>query len=131
MWLTLNYRYIVVTTRAYTKAEEARAEEAYDLICNCGYPLYAEAVHLIQDGNFINMPMLTAEDIKRAYNLYGEPVGSVRGKMIKRQASRARFDDHLIMDQKKQTLQSEVMNLDGQLLLLPYMNHHNLLYGVP
>lgn len=109
---------VVATTRAYTKAEEVGAKEAYDLICNCGYPSYTEAVHLIQDGNFVNMPMLTAEDIKRAYDLYGELVGSVRGKMIKRQASRARFDDHLIMDQKKQTLHSDVMHLDGQLFLV-------------
>jgi len=71
---------IVVVTKAYTKAEEARAQAAYEIIRNCGYPSYTEAVHLIQDGNFTHMPMLTAEYVKRAYNLLGEPVGSVRGK---------------------------------------------------
>jgi hypothetical protein len=48
---------------------------AYEIIRNCGYPSQAEAIHLIHDGNFTHMPMLTAEDIKRAYELYGEPVG--------------------------------------------------------
>jgi hypothetical protein len=69
---------VVAATRAYTKAEEARAKEAYDLIRNCGYPSYAEAIHLVQDGNFTHMPMITAEDIKRAYDLFGELVGSIR-----------------------------------------------------
>jgi hypothetical protein len=47
------------------------------------------------------MLMLTAEDIKRAYDLYGEPVGSVRGKMTKKKASRALYDDNLLMDEKR------------------------------
>jgi hypothetical protein len=66
------------------KAEEARAQAVYEIIRNCGYPLYTEAVHLIQDGNFTHMLMLTAEDVKRTYELFGEPVGSVRGKMTKK-----------------------------------------------
>ena len=50
--------------------------------------------------------------------MYGEPAGRGWGKMIKKKASRARFDDHLIMDQKRQTLHSDVMHLDGQLFLV-------------
>jgi hypothetical protein len=64
------------------------------------YPSYMEAVHLIQDGNFQHMPMLTANDIKRAYKLYGEPVGSIQGKMTKRKVSRAVYNDELVMDTK-------------------------------
>jgi len=90
----------VAVTKAYTKAEEARAQAAYEIIHNCRYPLYAEAVHIVQDGNFTHIPMLTAKDIKRAYDLYGEPVGSVRGKMTKKKASRAFYDDNLLMDKK-------------------------------
>jgi hypothetical protein len=75
---------VVAATRAYTKAEEARAKEAYDLIRNCVYHSYAEVIHLVQDGNFMHMPMITAEDIKRAYDLYGEHVGSIRGKLTKK-----------------------------------------------
>ncbi len=46
---------IVVVTKACTKAEEARAQAAYEIIRNCGYPSYTEAVHLIQDGNFTHV----------------------------------------------------------------------------
>jgi hypothetical protein len=46
------------------------------------------------------MPILTAEDIKRAYDLYREPLGSVRGKLTKKRVSRALYDNNLIMDGK-------------------------------
>jgi hypothetical protein len=62
---------VVAVTKAYTKAKEARAQAVYKIIRNCRCPLYAEAVHIVQDENFTHMPILTAEDIKRAYNLYG------------------------------------------------------------
>jgi hypothetical protein len=108
----------VAVTRAYTKAEEARAKAAYEIIRNCGYPSQAEAIHLMQDGNFTHMPMVTAEDVKRAYELYGEPVGSTRGKLVRQKQSRAIYDDDLIMDEKKQVLHADVMHLDGQHFLV-------------
>jgi hypothetical protein len=54
----------------------------------------------------------------RAYELYGEPVGSVRGKMVRKKQSRAIYDDNLIMDEKKQVLHVDVMHLDGQHFLV-------------
>ena len=98
----------IAVTRAHTKAEEARAKLAYEIIRNCGYPSQAEAIHLVQDGNFTHMPMVTSSE------LYGEPVGSARGKMVKQKQSRAIYDDDLIMDEKKQVLHADVMHLDGQ-----------------
>jgi len=109
----------VAVTRAHTKAEEARAKVAYEIIRNCGYPSQAEAIHLMQDGNFTHMPMVTAEDVKRAYELYGEPVGSTRGKMVRQKQSRAIYDDDLIMDEKKnRCYMLIVMHLDGQHFLV-------------
>jgi len=70
---------VVAVTKAYTKAEEARAQAAYEIIRSCGYPSQVEVIHLIQDGNFTHMPMIMAEDVKRAYKLYGEPIGGVQG----------------------------------------------------
>jgi hypothetical protein len=111
-------RPVVAVTKAYTKAEEARAQAAYEIICNCGYPSITEAIHLIQDGNLTHMPMLTAEDVRRAYDLYGEPVGSVRGKLTKKKISRSIYDNNLLMDQKKQVLHTDVMHVDGQHFLV-------------
>ncbi len=42
-----------------------------------------------------------AVDMKRAYDMFGEPVGAVRGKMTKKKVSRAIYNNDLIMDEKK------------------------------
>jgi hypothetical protein len=83
-----------------------------------GYPSIQEAIHLIQDGNIANMPLLTAEDVKRAFELYGELVGSVDGKMTKRKVNRVVYDDDLIMDERKQVLYSDIMHLDSHKFLV-------------
>jgi hypothetical protein len=103
----------IYVTQVYTKAEEERAKRAYELVQNSRYPSYQEAIHLVEDGNIAQLPGLTAEDVRRAYDLYGNPPEYVRGKMVKRRASRAVVDDDLIMDQKKQTLYSDVMHIDS------------------
>ena len=109
---------MVTVTRAYTKAEETRAHEAYEIIRNCRYPSQVETIHLIQDGNFTHMPMITAEDIKRAYKMYGEPAGSVRGKLVKKKQSHAIYDEDLVLDEKKQVMHTDVMHIDGQHFLV-------------
>jgi hypothetical protein len=103
----------VYVTQVYMKAEEERAKRAYELVWNSGYPSYQVAIHLVEDGNIAQLPELTAEDVRRAYDLYGNPPEYVHGKMVKRKASRAVVDNDLIMDQKKQTLYSDVMHIDG------------------
>jgi hypothetical protein len=95
------------------KAEEERARQAHELLKISGYPPLQEAIHLIQDGNISNLPMLTAADIKRAYDMFGEPVGAVREKMTQKNVSHAVYDDDLIMDEKKQSLFSDVMHIDS------------------
>ncbi len=100
-------------SRACTKGEEERARQAYKLLKISSYPSLQEAIHLIQDGNIFNMPMLMAADIKRAYDMFGEPVGAVRGKMTCKKVSCAVYDNDLIMDEKKQSLFSDVMHIDN------------------
>jgi hypothetical protein len=88
--------YQVHATTVATKAEEARAKRAYELLRNCGFPSVQEAVRLLETGNIVNMPALVAADFERAINLYGPPVEYVRGKTVKRAVSRAVVDDHLV-----------------------------------
>jgi hypothetical protein len=95
------------------KAEEERARQAHELLKISGYPSLQEAIHLIQDGNIFHLPMLTAVDIKRAYDMFGEPVGAVRGKMTQKKVSRVVYDNDLIMDEKKQSLFSDIMHIDS------------------
>ena len=62
-----------VSAGTYTKAEQARAKQAYELLRTSGYPSIGEAIHIIQDGNITDMPTITVEDLRRAYELYGTP----------------------------------------------------------
>jgi len=51
------------------------------------YPSIGEAIHLIQDGNIVDLPNITVDDLRRAYEIFGTPPGFVRGKMTKKKAS--------------------------------------------
>jgi hypothetical protein len=73
---------------------------------------------LLETGNIVNMPALVAADFERAINLYGPPVEYVRGKTVKRAISRAVVDDHLVLEQKRQVMYTDIMNLDGQKFLV-------------
>jgi hypothetical protein len=112
----LNDRQAFLTT--YTKGQEARAKIAYDFVRRSGYPSLQEAIHLVQDGNMTHMPGITSDDITRAFDIFGEPVGSVRGKMTRRPANRAIYDDNLLADEKKQVLHSYVMHIDHKKFLV-------------
>jgi hypothetical protein len=108
----------VHVTKAYTKAEGERARQAYELVRNVGFPSYQETVHLVEDGNIAHMPVLSAADVHRAYELYGIHPKYVRGKMVKKKALRAVVDDNLILDEKKQMLYTDVMHINGSKFLV-------------
>ncbi len=107
-----------VTTGVYMKAEELRAKRAYELLCMSGYPSMAEVIHLVEDGNITNMPMLTQEDVQRAYEIYRSPPEFARGKMTKKKISRAIVDKSLMLDEKKQVIYSDVMHIDSNKFLI-------------
>jgi hypothetical protein len=103
----------VHVTKAYTKAEEEQARQAYELIKNAGLPSYQEAVYLVEDGNIAHMPVLSAADVHRAFELYGIHPEYVCGKMVKKKASRAVIDGNIILDERKQMLYTDVTYIDG------------------
>ncbi len=104
--------------RAFTKAEIEQARTAYELIRAAGYPSYQEVIHLVQDGNIMHLPSLTAEDVQRAQELFGYPPGYVHGKLTKKTTGRAIVDNDLIIDRKEQVLHTDVMHIDGHKVLI-------------
>jgi hypothetical protein len=58
----------------YTKADVRRAKEAYKLASTSGYPSISELINIVEDGSILGVPGIMRADIKRAYELYGEPV---------------------------------------------------------
>ncbi len=108
----------VMATQAYTKAKIERARRVQDLIRNCGYPSYQELTYMLQDGNLTNLPNLTGQDVRRAYDLFGNSSEYVQGRMTHKPVKRAIVNDDLKMDEKKQVLCSDVMHVDGQQFLV-------------
>jgi len=93
---------------------------AHDFMKMSKYPSIQEAIYLIQDGNIANMPMLAAEDVKRAFDLFSQPVGSISGKMTKKKIGYAVHGNDLVIDEKKQVLYSDVI-----IFLLQFVSHYS------
>ena len=74
-WEHVKAAYATSGTGIYMKAEEAQAKQAYKLLCTSGYPSIGEPIHLIQDGNIVDLPNITVEDLRRAYEIFGTPPG--------------------------------------------------------
>jgi hypothetical protein len=55
----------VRNTSAYEGRRKERANRAYELVQNSGYPSYQESIHLVEDGNIAQLPELMAEGVHR------------------------------------------------------------------
>jgi hypothetical protein len=110
--------FTVLATQAYTKGEIARAQQVMELVRTCGYPSYTELGYMLRDGNIANIPNLTTEDIRRAYELYGRAPEFVRGRLTRKKASRAIIEDDLLLAEKRLTLYTDVMHIDNQRFLV-------------
>jgi hypothetical protein len=101
----------VLATQVYTRAEMARAHAVQELVRNAGYPSYQEVINLLQDGNFLHLPNLTAKDVHRAYDLFGKSMAFVQGRMTKQAVKRAIVDEDLVLEEKNLILHSDVMHI--------------------
>jgi len=90
----------------------ARALAVQELVRNAGYPSYQELINLLQDGNFLHLPNLTAKDVRRAYDLFGKSAAFVCGRMTKQAVKRAIVDDDLVLKEENLVLHSDVMHID-------------------
>ncbi len=48
----------------YTKVEVARAKVAYEGLKNVRYPSLEEFIHLVEDGNIHELPVISQADIR-------------------------------------------------------------------
>ena len=85
-----------------------------------------ELIHLVEDGNILEMPAISRADIKRAYEIYGLPVEYVRGKLTKKKITRQRYEPLLQGSEKDLTLYSDVMHIDDTLYLITVCDPLNL-----
>jgi hypothetical protein len=110
----------------YMKEQVRRAKEAYEFICNCGYPSPVEAQQLLKDGNVKGIPLLMGGDIERAYKIYGQHPESMKGKLIKKTVGQVPVDMMLWSIEKEQKLHTEVMSVDSTNFLVTMSGLLNL-----
>jgi hypothetical protein len=102
----------------YTKKEVERAKEAGEFLRTVGYLSVKEAMHLIRDGNLVNVPY-SVDDIRRYYTTYGPQVAAARGKTTKQhEKSTERADIGAMEQQTMQELCTDVMYAAGEKFLL-------------
>jgi len=116
-------------SQAYTKEEVLRAMKVRELQRICGYPSYQELTYMLQDRNVTGMPNLTAQDVCRAYQLYGNTLEFVRGRMTNKKVTRAVVDDDLLLEEKKAILHTDVMQVDMQRFLITVCNPLQIVPG--
>jgi hypothetical protein len=116
-------------SQAYTKEEVLRAMKVWELQRICGYPSYQELTYMLQDRNVTGMPNLTAQDVCRAYQLYGNTLEFVRGRMTNKKVTRAVVDDDLLLEEKKAILHTDVMQVDMQRFLITVCNPLQIVPG--
>jgi len=112
--------------RLYTKEEIHRAMVAHEFLKCSGYPSIGEAMHLITDGNVQGMPMLIKDDLERAYEVYGEHLEYVRGKMTKRMGGRMKVDISRRSVDNAIQLSTNVMHIGRDMFLISVTEPLNL-----
>ena len=120
-WVTQG-RVNITTTRMkeqeYTKSEVVRARRALELVRNAGFDSEQGAMNLVSDGNVTDVP-LTAQDVRRAFDIYGKPYEAVRGKTTKRKSGRQYVDVGIKADQPKpQRLYTDIFSVRKQPFLI-------------
>jgi hypothetical protein len=74
--------------------EVKRAKAAYELVCNAGFTSERQALGIVNDGN-ISGVTVTANDVRRAFELYGKPTAGVRGRRTAHRAITQKVDRDL------------------------------------
>ena len=112
----------------YSKRQVQAAKKAGEFIENIGYPSQAEAIKMIRDGNVSNIPVEVA-DVKLFFEIYGEPIPSIRGKTTndKRVNQRDNYDPGLQQQVSTQQLTADVMTVAGVKFILSVAEPLNLI----
>ena len=109
----------------YTAKEMKAVDRADELVRLAGYPSREEAQHLVTDGNIVNVPA-DPVDVERYFQIYGEPVASVRGKLTKARPN-FQISRSIPVERTDQVLTSDVMHVIGELFLIYIAEPLNLL----
>jgi len=98
----------------YSKREVARAREARLLIENAGHVSQRDALEIVRGGN-VQGVSVTADDVMRAFDIYGQSTAYVQGRTTAQKQARLHVDKSLRDSFKKQQdLHSDIMWVNEQ-----------------
>ena len=75
----VNVNTVTENKAKYSKRDIAQADLALQLIERLAFPSDRSAVNIINSSTIMNLPV-SAEDVKRAFQIYGKNIASIRGK---------------------------------------------------
>jgi hypothetical protein len=76
----------------YSRKEVRKALEAGEFTRSLGYPSEKEAVEIVRNGNVTNI-LYCVDDIWRFFDIYGQQIPALHGKMTNKHPTRAMMFD--------------------------------------
>ena len=112
----------------YTKRQVDNAKKAGDFVRNAGYPSQGEAIKMIRNGNITNIPV-EVSDVKLFYEIYGEPIASIKGKTTNQKDVNVRdnYDEGLRMQITEQSFTTDIMYVAGEKFMVSLAEPLNLI----
>ena len=103
----------------YTPREVQLAKEAKQLIRRLGYPNAAAVINLLNSGSLLNCPV-SAQDVRRAYSIYGPDLASVYGKYTHPKPNIVSTEsiESVAAEEREQTLHVDIMSIRGELFYI-------------
>lgn len=102
----------------YSKKEVTRAREARQLIENAGHVSQRDALEIVRGGNVQDVK-ITADDVMRSFDIYGQSTAYVQGRTTTQKQARLYVDKSLRDSFKKQQdLHSDVMWANEQIYFI-------------
>jgi hypothetical protein len=125
----------LVTTRdreaLFNKSTVERAKLAGEFVRSAGFPSESAAIDLVRAGNVTNIPF-EVKDVRNFFEIYGQPVESLRGKQTKIPIrEKDNFDAGVKMQVTIQTMTVDVMEAGGRKFLISLSEPLQVLVNVP
>lgn len=108
----------------YSKRELTAAKEVKRTIETLGFPSKQTLLSAIAKGTILNIPF-SAQDVERAYAIYGPDLGALKGKTT-RAAPTQHFHTRVPTSVKHGTLSVDIMAIKGDLYLIAVLNEIDL-----
>jgi len=97
----------------YSNRDVKGAQNAQDFIRKLGYPSISDAIKMISSGKILNCPV-TIADLKRAIDIYGPDLASLKGKTVTKKSKIAKFENPIPRFQKSDIcLCIDIMFING------------------